>query len=112
MQVLSATQHNTAGSYKVVQSSKYEGDDWWEWSLWIEATENELNKIDNVIYNLHFTFKDPVRVIKTRNNKFRIDSSGWGIFTIYVRINFKDETVIDLEHDLQLEYPDGTANVN
>ncbi len=112
MQVLSTMQHNTAGSYKVVQSSKYEGDDWWEWSLWIEAFEKELNKIDNVIYNLHFTFKDPVRVIKTRSNKFKLDSSGWGIFTIYVRINFKDETVIDLEHDLQLEYPDGTANVN
>ncbi len=112
MQVLSAVQHNTEGNYKVVQSSKYEGDDWWNWSLWIDAEEAELNKIDNVIYNLHFTFKDPVRVVKTRKNKFKLDSSGWGIFTIYVRINFKDETVIDLEHELELEYPDGTANVN
>lgn len=109
MQVLSEVKHNTEGNYKVVQSSKYEGDDWWKWSVWIDANENELNKIDNVIYNLHFTFNDPVKVVKTRSNKFKLDSSGWGIFTIYVRINFKDETVIDLEHELALEYPDGTA---
>jgi transcription initiation factor IIF auxiliary subunit len=109
MQVLEARQHHTEGEYKVVQSSKYEGEDWWQWSVWIEAKANELDKIDNVIYNLHFTFNDPVRIIKTRKNKFKLDSSGWGTFIIYVRINFKDETVLDIEHELVLHYPDGTA---
>lgn len=107
MQILTAKQHKRDGNYKVVQSSKYEGDDWWSWSVWVDATEKDLDKIENVIYNLHFTFNDPVRIIKTRKNKFRLDSSGWGTFVIYVRINFKDETVIDLEHNLELFYDDG-----
>lgn len=107
MQVLESKKHNTSGNYKVAQSAHYEGEDWWKWSLWIEASDRDLDMIHNVIYNLHFTFNNPVRIIKTRMNKFRLDSSGWGTFTIYVRINFKDETVLDLEHELELFYDDG-----
>ncbi len=111
MQVLEAKQHNKSGNYKVAQSAHYEGDDWWKWSVWIDANEKDLMKIENVIYNLHFTFNDPVKIVKTRENKFRLDSSGWGTFVIYVRINFKDKTVLDLEHELELYYPDGKKNI-
>ena len=51
-----------------------------------------------------------MRTIKTRENKFKLETSGWGNFIIYVRINFKDETVLQLEHKLELYYPSGQKN--
>ena len=102
--------HSSDDEYKIEQSSEYRGDDYWDWSLWIESGESGLDKIENVIYNLHYTFPNPVRTIKTRENKFKLETSGWGIFTIYARISFKDETVLDLEHELELYYPSGEKN--
>ena len=98
------------GKYKLAQDYKYTGDDYWDWSLWIEANENDLDKINNVIYNLHYTFNEPVKIIDTRQNKFKLTTSGWGTFTIYVIINFKDKSVLELEHELELAYPDGKKN--
>lgn len=111
MNLKSVKTNNSANKYKVAQDSTYLGDDYWDWSIWIEATELNLNKIKNVVYNLHETFPRPIRIIDSRDNKFKLDTSGWGVFTIYIRINFKNETVLDLEHELELYYPDGKENI-
>ena len=108
MQIASIINHRSSGEFKIAQESKYAGEDYWEWSVWIDASEGDLDKIDYVVYNLHFSFPDPVKTIKTRQNHFRLNASGWGTFTIYARINFKDGTVLDREHELELFYPDGT----
>ena len=110
MKIQSIKKHSSREKYTITQSYKYTGDDYWDWSVWIESTDKGLDIIENVIYNLHYTFPNPVQIIKTRENKFRLDSSGWGIFTIYARINFKDKTVLELEHELELYYPDGKKN--
>lgn len=103
-------QYNTDSEFRIAQDFHYTGDDSWDWSIWLEAPEEELDKVTNVIYNLHYTFAEPVRTVTTRENKFRLESSGWGTFTIYARVNFKDETVLELEHELELYYPeDGEA---
>ena len=47
------------------------------------------------------------RTIKTRDNKFKLETAGWGTFKIYVQIKFKDGTVLELEHDLELYKPAG-----
>ncbi len=96
--------------YRIEQAYKYRGDDYWDWWVWVEASDANLDKISNVIYNLHYTFKIPVRKIDTRENKFRLKTSGWGVFTIYIRLNFKDDSVLDLEHDLELYYPSDENN--
>jgi transcription initiation factor IIF auxiliary subunit len=106
-QVLKAARSNPNGKYKVAQDYKYTGDDYWDWSVWIDASDADLDKVDKVVYNLHFSFREPVQIIKTRQNKFKLKSSGWGTFTMYVRITFKDEKVLDLEHELELHYPGG-----
>ena len=106
MKIKSTKEHGSVEKYEVKQDYFYTGDDYWDWSIWIESSEKGLDKISNVIYNLHYTFPNPVRKITTRENKFKLETSGWGIFTIYVQIVFKDETTLNLEHDLLLQYPD------
>jgi len=112
MELVAYKQHESNIDYSIAQDSKYTGDDYWVWSVWVDATDDALNKIDHVVYNLHYTFPNPVRIIATRNDKFRLETLGWGIFTIYARIHFKDETVLDLEHELELYYPDGEPTEN
>ncbi len=101
----------TNTTYKIEQDFKYEGDDWWSWWIWIEGGKTELDKIDHVIYTLHSTFQNPVRKIKDRESKFKLETEGWGSFTIYAKVVLKNKDEISLEHDLSLRYPDGSENV-
>lgn len=107
MQLEEIKKHNAEGKYKIAQADKYSGDDFWDWSIWIEASDADLDEIQNVVYNLHYTFYEPVRTIETRENKFKLRASGWGVFTIYARLNFKDQSVLGLSHELELNYPSG-----
>ncbi|MEP7238065.1 MAG: pYEATS domain-containing protein [Ferruginibacter sp.] len=107
MQISTIKQHKSGDNYKIAQGFEYKGDDYWDWWIWIEAGDTKLDKIDNVIYNLHYTFKEPVKTISTRADKFKLRASGWGTFIIYARLNFKDGSVLELEHELELFYPDG-----
>ena len=98
-------------TYKIEQGYHYEGDDWWTWWIWIEANENQLNQIDEVTYTLHPTFHNPVRRIRDKKNKFRLQTEGWGTFLIYARLLLNTGEQIDLQHQLYLAYSDGTENV-
>jgi transcription initiation factor IIF auxiliary subunit len=91
------------------QSYKYESDDWWEWSVWLDGSSQELDQVEYVEYRLHRTFPKPVRVVKDRATNFRLTTGGWGCFTIYVRVVMKDSTEHKLTHDLDLQRPDGTV---
>ena len=95
-------------SVRIEQGFKYQGDDWWKWWIWIEGSEDELDKIDHVVYTLHPTFSDPVRTVKDRESKFRLDTAGWGVFLIRAKVVSKKGEETRLKHDLVLEYPDGT----
>jgi transcription initiation factor IIF auxiliary subunit len=95
-------------NYKIAQDSKYEGEDWWKWSVWVDASEKDLNAIDHLVYTLHSTFYNPVRINKDRKSKFKLSAEGWGTFTIYCRIFLKNDDQIPLEHSLELKYPDGS----
>jgi transcription initiation factor IIF auxiliary subunit len=98
-------------SLRINQSEKYEGDDWWSWAVWIEGQEKDLATVDRVEYTLHPTFRDPVRVIKTRHNGFKLKTGGWGVFPIFARVCKKNGTVVSLKHQLRLTYPDGKTNL-
>jgi len=90
---------------KVAQTSHFQGNDTWAWCVWIEGPDQDLDTIEAVVYTLHPTFSPPVISINTRHNKFRLETQGWGTFTIYVTVKFKDGSVMDLEHELELNYP-------
>lgn len=96
-------------SIQVAQNSEYAGEDWWKWQIWIEGSPAELDQIKKVVYVLHKTFKNPVQEKTNREQNFRLKSSGWGTFTIYIRIHFHDKNrqTLHLEHELELEYPNG-----
>ena len=96
--------------YKILQDYKYEGDDWWTWWIWVDASDKELDDVDHVVYTLHSTFHNPVRNIKDRKSKFKLETEGWGIFTIYAKIVLKDGKEYSMEHELYLAYPDGKMN--
>jgi transcription initiation factor IIF auxiliary subunit len=89
----------------IAQDSKYEGNDWWCWAVWVEGPEDQLDQIESVQYTLHHTFPKPVRVIRDRSTKFRLETAGWGTFTIYAKVIRKDGGVIPLAHELELYYP-------
>lgn len=91
---------------KVCQDSRYVGDKTWEWAVWLEGSQEQLDAIENVVYTLHRSFPNPVRTITDRSTGFRIESSGWGTFTIYVEVIRKDGDRIALEHELELNYPE------
>jgi transcription initiation factor IIF auxiliary subunit len=95
-------------SLSIQQDARYEGKDYWKWAVWLGGTSDELNQVDHVRYILHPTFHKPVRDISDRNSNFRLESSGWGAFTILATAVLKDGREIPLEHELELLYPDGT----
>src|SRR5438270_11612378 len=68
-------------SLEIKQSATHKGGDWWVWSVWVDGTKAELEKVKSVTYRLHETFPDPVQVRTNRREKFRLNSSGWGEFT-------------------------------
>jgi hypothetical protein len=89
-------------SLEIKQSATYKGGDRWDWSVWVDGTKAELEKVKSVTYRLHETFPDPVRVRTSRSEKFRLDSSGWGEFTILVNIDAGGKKIIR-RHYLKLE---------
>ncbi|MFZ2471076.1 MAG: pYEATS domain-containing protein [Methanothrix sp.] len=91
---------------EVKQSSKYKGNDRWTWSIWLEgATDDYLDKIEYVEYTLHPTFSKPVRRVIERRTGFQLNSSGWGEFEIYIRVQYKNGSFENIRHWLKLDYP-------
>jgi transcription initiation factor IIF auxiliary subunit len=99
-----------AHSLRIAQSEKYKGDDWWSWAVWLDGPDTDLDQISRVEYTLHPTFRKPVRIVSTRRNKFKLSTSGWGVFTLYARVFRKDGSTLRLRHQLALHYPDVTSN--
>lgn len=96
---------------KIKQEYWYQGADQWKWSVWLDAPESELREIDHVVYTLHPSFSSPVRRIETAKNGFRLNSSGWGQFKMYLQIVGKDGRIRKRTHLLELAYPDTSEPV-
>jgi len=92
---------------KLKQAYEYKRNDFWEWSVWVDGPQQELDQIKYVEYTLHPTFPRPVRRISDRRSGFRLDTSGWGEFKIFAKVVHKNREETLLEHFLQLAYPEG-----
>jgi hypothetical protein len=101
-----------AGSLEVKQKSDYQGNDWWEWSVWIEAPPKSLSQIESVEYTLHPTFPERVRRHTNRRQNFRLDSAGWGEFMIGIEIINSSGDRLRKQHWLTLEYPNPTRSIS
>ena len=94
--------------FTIQQWEKYEGEDWWNWAVWVEGRDEALDRIDFVEWGLHPTFPNQIRKIHDRASKFRLGTGGWGVFQIVARVQLKDGQQTKLHYHLKLHYPDGT----
>lgn len=98
-------------AFSIQQSQEYMGGDRWRWSVWLDGTSEELNSVDHVIYILHSSFHNPVRRVSDRASNFRLNTSGWGTFTLHANIVDHAGHETTLSHDLLLVYPNGTPTL-
>jgi prokaryotic YEATS domain len=76
----------------------------WDWSAYIESDAETLAAIECVEYTLHRSFQKPVQTvcdIGSPERAFATHASGWGTFTIKIRVLFRDGTVRHLSHQLE-----------
>lgn len=83
------------------QSVEKKSPKYWSWHVWLDGSNDELDGIRSVVYQLHPTFKKPIREIHNRETGFRLDSSGWGQFMIYITIYHKHGSDEKRKHYLQ-----------
>jgi transcription initiation factor IIF auxiliary subunit len=79
--------------------------------VWLDGAPEELDSVDHVSYILDSTFHNPVRLIADRSTNFRLDTSGWGTFTIHANVAHKNGSEAILKHNLVLLYPSGEATL-
>jgi len=94
-------------SLEIHQAASFAGDGYWTWSVWIDGPDAELDQVHSVEWVLHPTFPDPIRRATQRQDKFRIEASGWGAFEINAQVSTKDGRTQHLKHQLRLEEPGG-----
>ena len=71
--------------------------DYYDWEAFVRIKNHKEYKIESIIekvtFELHETFRHPVRDIKVaKNNEFCLGTSGWGVFDIPMTIHFKEHT--------------------
>ncbi|MBQ0961729.1 TIR domain-containing protein [Ideonella sp. 4Y11] len=92
---------------RIAQDFQYVGNDYWKWRAWIEG--DELGEVEQVVWILHPSFAKPRITVKTRDNGFRLDASGWGTFLLRAELSLQGGRTQALRHNLRLEYPDEEA---
>jgi TIR domain/YEATS family len=94
-------------SLEIHQAANFTGDGHWKWSVWIDGPEAELDQVQSVEWVLHPTFPNPIVRATQRQDKFRIETSGWEAFEINAHVSTKDGRKQHLKHWLRLEEPGG-----
>ena len=74
---------------RVVNTYKKIRDDWYEWSVSIQGTPEELDQVKNVTYLLHETFSNRRIVSSSKSNNFARRLSGWGEFLLKAEVEMK-----------------------
>ncbi len=82
---------------------------WWLWKAFIETSGiSSLDDVKYVEYQLHSSFKNPVKRVRNPKTNFAISAKGWGTFLLRARVVFKDSErqIISLEHILEFDDTD------
>lgn len=96
------------GDISADNTSRYVGNQWWEWTVFIKASPEVLKQVKCVEYTLHKTFREPIRTACRLGHSatpFGHTTAGWGTFEIPIKVTFKDGTFRCLRHRLTLEAP-------
>ena len=92
---------------KVNNSSSYIGNGRWQWTIFIEARPEVLDKVSCVEYRLHPSFPDPLQQVCAQGSKeaFALNGNGWGEFNVKVRVSFTDRREEVFDYWLKLASP-------
>jgi hypothetical protein len=89
-------------SLGIQQTAGAAKDGRWDWSVWIDGPDADLDQVDTVEWVLHPTFSVPIVRVNERQSKFRLDSSGWAEFEINAHLTATDGGHQHLKHWLRL----------
>lgn len=91
-----------AMTFKIAQQAKSTDPSHWRWSVWLDAPDEELDTVKDVLWKLHPSFSPPEVQVSTRKTAFRLNSSGWGEFEIQADIHLLNGETVSLRHRLRL----------
>lgn len=93
-------------TFSIANSSKRVGKrgdlDWYEWEIHLAEPPERLRQVKRVVYRLHPTFPNPVRVAQDAKSGFSLKSSGWGEFEVLATISLKDGSEVHQKYRLKL----------
>lgn len=64
------------------------------------SDQNTLDRIKEVRYHLHESFRNPVQTVRNRAGLFKLTRIGWGAFEIKVLVIFADYSEAIYYYDL------------
>ncbi|NMO21650.1 hypothetical protein HPC49_49560 [Pyxidicoccus fallax] len=103
MFLLTSPPADAAAGLSTRNTARYLGNDQWEWTVFLEGSDDTLDRIESVEYLLHPTFSPRKRQSRDREDPrgpFALSARGWGTFDIPVTVNFKDGSRTTLMHAL------------
>ena len=92
--------------YRIAQSHKYLGNDYWQWAAWIDASPEALQDLERVTWILHPTFPKSRVDMTNAATGFRLETKGWGAFRLRAQLHERNGKTRDLSKMLELPYPD------
>ena len=98
-------------SYRIAQDFEYVGNGYWRWWAWIEGDDAELDRVKEVVWILHPSFKRTRIPVQDRPNRFRLNTAGWGTFLLRAEVVLVDGEKKLLSHNLRLEFAEPAAAV-
>lgn len=99
-------------TYAISQDERYLGNERWSWSVWLDATPQELDQVRMVTWILHPTFSPSRIPVRDRSKSFRLDAGGWGTFLLHAELRIKGQKdPLKLSHMLKLSTPESVQVV-
>jgi transcription initiation factor IIF auxiliary subunit len=93
----------------VKNTSSFIGKGRWQWTLYVDAKQDVLEKIKCVQYTLHPTFPNPIQVVCESGpdpaQSFPFTGDGWGEFDIKIKVTFTDRPPQSYVYRLRLAPP-------
>jgi tetratricopeptide (TPR) repeat protein len=80
-----------------------DGQQWFQWSIRLEAPQSVLDQIEYVEYTLHETFGAGPQIVRDRETHFRLVMLGWGVFQVPVKVVFEDGSVGETSYMLRFD---------
>ena len=91
---------------RIEQDASYAGQDYWHWTVRLRGRQAELDRVAKVTWLLHESFSPSVVEADDRTTRFALSGSAWGSFELRARVLMRSGRSMQLEHELELFYPE------